>query len=112
MDIKHLPVINWKLAIKIAGNKRDIAEEILTLLIKNLPTDLSAINQSYLDRDYRELTAELHKLHGALCYCGLPRLKKVVASLEDDLKNNKIDGLKTMIELLNNEATSLLKHYK
>ena len=111
MDIQHLPIIDWELAMKMAGNKRDIAEEILTLLIRNLSNDISAINQSYQNKRYQELASQLHKLHGALCYCGLPRIKTLVARLEIDIKNNNIDNLARLMESLNNEVKLLLEYH-
>jgi len=112
MDSKHLPIIDWELAMQMAGKNRDIAEEILALLIKTLPDDLSAINQSYDNQQYHELAARLHKLHGALCYCGLPRLKTVVIKLENDVKNNHINDLSILMDTLNDEAKLLLEQYK
>lgn len=109
MDIQHLPIIDWDLAMKMAGNKREIAEDILAMLIKNLPNDISAINQSYQDNRYKELASQLHKLHGALCYCGLPRLKTLVARLEIDIKNNNTNDLAALIELLDDEVKLLLE---
>lgn len=108
MDIQHLPVIDWELATKMAGNKREIAEEIFTLFMKNVPHEVSAINQSYELQQYKQLASQLHKLHGALCYCGLPRLKTLVARMEMNIKNNHLEELKGHMDLLNDEVKSVM----
>ena len=109
MDIQHLPIIDWTLATKMAGNKREVAEEILTLFMKNLSTEMSAINQSYQNNRYKELGSQLHKLHGALCYCGLPRLKMLVAKMEMDIKQNNMDAIADMVTVLNDEVKLLVE---
>ena len=47
MEIKlhHLPIIDWKLSMKLAGNKQEIAEEILHQFIKSLPSSLATLKQ-------------------------------------------------------------------
>lgn len=111
MDTENPPVIDWEQSIKLAGNKRDLANDILTMLIKDLPNDLSAITTCYKVQNYQEMLRLVHKLHGALCYCGLPRLKTVVARLETELKNNIMDGLPPLIETLDSEVNLLLERY-
>ncbi len=86
-----LPAIDWRLCLKLASNKEAIAQEILLFIIQELPTDLEAIKQAQKKADYDELLRCVHKLHGALCYCGMPRLKNAVTHLETALKLNNFD---------------------
>lgn len=109
MNLENLPVIDWESAIKLAGNKREIAEEILGILIKNLPDDMTAINLSWQQKQYIEMGKHLHKLHGALCYCGLPRLKKLVVSLEKNIKQVEFDTLPELMRALNHEANQVME---
>ena len=111
MDYNNSQVFNWEQAIKLAGNKRELAEEMLALFIKDLPKDVIAIHQSYQDHNFVEMLRQVHKLHGALCYCGLPRLKTVVSRLETELKSNIMDSLPILTELLKSEVNLLLKQY-
>lgn len=112
MDLlMNLPIIDWNQAIHLSGNKRDLAEEMLALLIKGLPNDISHIHQAYKTKKYTELVRLVHKLHGALCYCGIPRLKAVISHLETDLKNNIMDSLPPLIDLLDIEVNLLLESY-
>lgn len=111
MELNHLPIIDWELCIRLAGNKTELAEEILDLLMSSLSEDLSTINNLYTERNYKELLRKVHTLHGALCYCGLPRLKTIVARLETALKNNIISNLLSLLNQLHAEVNLLLEHY-
>lgn len=85
--------MDWALGIKLAGNSRKTAEELLDLLAKNLPNDLIKMEALWREKNYPALLAEVHKLHGALCYCGAPELKAVTISLEKALKQNQMSEL-------------------
>ena len=111
MNLTTLPVIDWELGIKLAGNKKELAEEILALFIKNLSPDYSAIHEFYVAENYTELLQRLHRLRGALCYCGLPRLKWITAQLETELKSNSQTHLSALMSQLEGEVQLLLKQY-
>ena len=100
MDVKHLPIIDWELAKKLAGNKMDLANDILTALLNELPATATHMRHLHNERKYSDLTACVHKLHGALCYSGLPRLKSIVLRLETDLKSNIMVDSLSLIDLL------------
>lgn len=111
MELGHLAVIDWDLGLKIAGQKRDLAEELLDLFIQKLPDDVLMIKQLKREQNYPELLKRVHKLHSALCYCGLPRLKTVIAHLETDLKNNIMSNLPSLLDQLYDEVSLLLEQY-
>ena len=111
-NLENLSFIDWELGKQLAGNKIDLAEDLLEMLIKDLPSDLHQIKTLYANKHYTELLKHVHKLHGALSYCGTPRLKIVTAHLESHLKNNIINDLSWLLNLLDVEANSLLQHYK
>ncbi len=111
MDLGHHPIIDWDQAIKLAGNHRELAEEMLDLLIKNLREEIPKIKQFHKVQNYVELLRQVHKLHGALCYCGLPRLKTLIARLETELKSNIMDGLSALLDQLDAEVNLLLEQY-
>lgn len=108
MELNDMPVIDWNLSMKLAGNKADIAEEMLKLFVSHLPQDISLIKQYHKSKDYLELQRLLHRLRGALCYCGLPRLKTVIIQLETELKNNIMTNLASLFCQLDKEAMLVL----
>lgn len=111
MELRDLPIIDWEQGLKLAGNREDLAKEILGMLAKRLEHDLTLIKELNAKGDYNALRDEAHKLHGAVCYCGTPRLKSVLAKLETDLKNNIMDDLPNLLDQLNVEVTLVLEHY-
>jgi two-component system sensor histidine kinase BarA len=110
-DLENLLFIDWELGKKLAGNKIDLAEDLLEMLVKSLPDDLAQIKTLYNKQDYSELLKAVHKLHGAFSYCGTPRLKIVAAHLESNLKNNIINDLSTLLNQLDFEVSNLLERY-
>jgi len=103
------PVIDWELGLKLAGNKREIAEEMLEMLTMNLAEEVKKIHDSYKNKNYKQLQQQVHKLHGAVCYCGTPRLKKAISTLENALKQNDIDLLPALLENFELESHALLQ---
>jgi len=87
---------------------QEVSEEILNLLIDALPNDLAEIKLLNAQGRFHELTQRVHKLHGAVCYCGTPRLKIVLNHIETQLKNNIMDDLPHSLDLLSIEIDSLL----
>lgn len=108
MEPNDLPVIDWQKAIKLANNKRELAEEMLDLLVQELPSDRDAIKLFFKTKQYKKLLQQVHKLHGALCYSGLTRLKNVIASLEKQLKNNQTDNLNSLVKQVDDEIQLVL----
>jgi two-component system sensor histidine kinase BarA len=102
------PIIDWELGTKLAGNCPEAAKEMLTLLIKMLPHDLAQIRDAYTENQYEQLSHYVHRLHGALCYCGVPRLKTATHQLETALKRNKTQEISTLFNQFELEANQLL----
>lgn len=111
MTEQTLPIIDWEQATQLAGNKRVLAEEILSMLVTSLPTEINQIASALEAQNHSEMLRLVHKLHGALCYTGLPRIKTLIARLETDLKNNIMDNLMPLFAQLQIEVNVLLESY-
>lgn len=111
MELYNLPVIDWDQAIKLAGNKRELAEELLGMLVNNIAHDASMIQKLYSAQIFPDLLRQVHKLHGALSYCGVPRLKTLLAKLETDLKSDVSENLSTLFNQFDTEVKRLLECY-
>ncbi|QFU25398.1 two-component sensor histidine kinase BarA [Shewanella eurypsychrophilus] len=78
--------LNWDLCLTQANNKRDLALDMLKMLLNSLPETIESI-QGALDRfDEKQMLASVHKLHGASCYCGVPTTQKLCQQIELSLK--------------------------
>lgn len=111
MELGNLPVVDWDLATKLAGNKLEYAEEIMSFLMKNIQTDVKDIKNSFKSKKSDQFLYKIHKLHGAVCYTGLPRLKTILSQLETDLKNNIMESSPSYLAQLDSEVSLLLERY-
>ncbi|MCU7553333.1 ATP-binding protein [Alteromonas sp. ASW11-19] len=81
-----LPTLDWQLALKRANQNANAAEELLRDFTNLLPASVDVIKHAWDDRNYTSLKAEVHRLHGACCYTGLPKLQHLTSELETALK--------------------------
>lgn len=112
MENNQTDIIDWDHTLQLAGGNTNLANDMLTLLIKSLPEEVAQIKTLYHAKNITALINRVHKLHGALCYCRLPRLKKKIAALETDLKTNIMDSsllvlIKEPIDQLDDEVSLL-----
>lgn len=69
-----------------AHGKADLAADMLQGLLASLPATRGALTEP--DADRAALLAVTHKLHGACCYSGTPRLQQCSRELEEQLKQH------------------------
>lgn len=79
-------IINWDEALRLANQNHELAEEMLKMLVERLPEDQQDILDCYAQQNFDKLKQLTHKLRGALCYCGVPRLRHAVEQLDNALK--------------------------
>jgi len=109
-QLKDLPVIDWDDAIRLAGHKKELARDLLDMLAELLPKELETIHHLYEHKNYHEMQKVVHKLHGAVCYTGTPRLKLVLATLETSLKFHIMGSSSSLLSQLDTEVDQLLEH--
>jgi CheY-like chemotaxis protein len=100
-----LPIFDLDLTLANANNRHDLAAELFELLLAGLPGDLDTINAASNNID--ELKRAVHKLHGAVRYCGVPRLAGAIGKLESALKQDNDSDIRVLLNLLNGEVTAL-----
>ncbi|MBY8097712.1 two-component sensor histidine kinase BarA [Vibrio fluvialis] len=82
-------IVDWQAALKQAANKEDLAREMLRMLVESIPEVNQVVEMALEDDEYliADLLHHVHKLHGSCSYSGVPRLKKVCATLEQTLRS-------------------------
>lgn len=80
-------IIDLELGAAIISSDVDGAKKALDLLVKVLPESQENLQQAYDAKDFDSLVKFVHKLHGGVSYCGVPRLKQAVNALESGLKS-------------------------
>ncbi len=102
----RVPIFDMDLSLANANNRFELAAELLDLLIASLPEDQKSIND--MAGDHKALKKAVHKLHGAVRYCGVPRLNRAIEKLESALKQNDTHQVPLLLNLLNGEIAALV----
>ena len=104
-----LPSIDWQLALKRANQNQDTAEEMLQSFVDLLPETIELLTTLWELKDYNELKSEVHRLHGACCYTGLPRFQHLANETESALKLGQHELVKEHLPALIEEAKKVVK---
>jgi len=82
-------IIDWQAALKQSANKEELAKEMLQMLIDYMPEVDGIVEQALENEEFdiEQLIHHVHKLHGSCSYSGVPRLKKVCATIEKQLRS-------------------------
>ena len=104
--------LDWQECLRLSNNKEDLAKELLEMLKKDLPSFQAGINQALKTNNIQQLQNHTHKLHGACCYCGVPRLKQLAEQLESQIKTHKNDQLASLVKKVDQEIQNVLTALK
>ena len=102
-----LPMLDIPYAIEQAGGNPDLAKELFTMLLKDLPEQKHKLNQAFEESDSQALWDHAHKIHGSTAYCGVPALNQAARQLEDAIKT-KSDDIADKIREVNKAIDELL----
>ena len=105
-------IIDWNITLQQANQKPELAIKMLKMLIECLPEHQSIIDSAYKTKDYDTMHDEAHKLHGALCYCGTPRLKKMIKEFELALQEKKQTAIKKLYKQAMKESALVIETYR
>lgn len=111
MNEQQLTAIDWGLCLKLAGNQASLAREMLDSLVAALPSDLNTIMAAYQQQNLVALRAEVHRLHGACCYVGVPQLRSYAKELESAIVVNAAEQIKHYLDWLITAANTVIDHY-
>lgn len=84
-----ISAIDWPLCVQKVSGNQILAEEYLTRFVLELHTSRKDFKQLFSKKDIKGLESAAHKLHGACCFCGVPRLQIQVIHLEKLAKEAK-----------------------
>jgi len=95
---------------KLAESKQQLTEEMLLLLVKELPGFQNAINNAFDEHDDESLDHYVHKLHGATAYCEVSGLKNALETLEVSVKKkHSRTTIKAKLKVVNMEIDAVMK---
>ena len=105
---RHQSAVDIALGLKLANGKEELAEEMLAMLFDSLKTDKHTMSQALEQQDYDDLLEQVHKLHGATRYTGVPRLQKSAKALEEVLKKKTFAEVPQLADILFQEIEAVL----
>lgn len=105
---KPTPVFDLDVSLHLANNRTDVAEEMFGILLSKLPEDQKAINDAFNRNDIDDFRMQVHKLNGAVRYCGVPALSEAINQLETLAKGSEIDEIKDAMNEANERVEELI----
>ena len=110
--LNSLPHIDWQQCIHHSNNKPGFAEKMLTIFIEELHKSVDAISDANKSSDTFQLQIQVHKLHGACCYSGVPRLRQLTSELETLIKTDPDNAkIHEQTQCLLTEAKAVVEIY-
>jgi two-component system sensor histidine kinase BarA len=95
-------------AVQIGNSKVEaIQKDILSQLIETLPEEQLAITQAFEDRDLALMRDRVHRLHGAVCYCGVPAFRACIQALESAIVIENHNAIADCFHAFINECNQL-----
>ncbi|MBU2115003.1 MAG: response regulator [Gammaproteobacteria bacterium] len=82
-------LVDWNQALERAGGKHALVKDMLQMLLDSITPNRQALQQALQNDNSQQVLQLIHKLHGACCYTGVPRLKALAELLETQLKQAK-----------------------
>lgn len=106
-------IIDVELATEILDGRLDMAKRMIKMLVDRLAEDKRMIEESYKNKEFERLSRIAHKLYGATCYCGVPRLKSAVKNLENAaLEKKKSKDIFEFVKIVYVEIDSIICTYE
>ena len=109
-QLKNYAGVDWALCKELSANDEELAGQLLLMFVDTLPNDYAEVQSAFSDKDYAILTKSVHRIHGALCYCGIPALKVAAKSLENAAKSNNTEAVNDCYNTFKSEVDQLLQY--
>lgn len=112
--LENISDIDWELAKNRANQDEMLAQEMFVSLQGELPEFKHLISDAAEQQDWKALQAHVHKLHGASCYTGVPKIQQLCSEIETELKaghiheaTHKLPALLSAIDHIMSDDTRL-----
>ncbi len=104
-----LQAYDRELALNKVGGNAAIADELLELLVADLPKQSSSLRSACSKLDAESVREVAHRVHGAASCCGTPALKHAAMELEDAATAGDHLSLASAHEAVQKEIDRLLR---
>ncbi|MBS0055576.1 two-component sensor histidine kinase BarA [Yersinia sp. Marseille-Q3913] len=86
VPLVYAGAIDWPLAIRQAANKEALAKDLLTMLLAFMPQVTERVQAILAGTDDDDILNLIHKFHGSCACSGVPRLKQLCMTIEQQLR--------------------------
>lgn len=86
--------IDLELGAKLVGGDKTFAREAIQMLVDSFSEEVLVLKNACQSLDFGTAQSVLHKLRGAISYCGVPRLKEVCIHFDEFLKTGDTGNTK------------------
>jgi two-component system sensor histidine kinase BarA len=85
--------LDYNRSLRLSAGNEDLLKQILAILPRVIPQQRQPLADAFAEGDYARLGTLAHKLQGATCYVSLPRLRRSVVTLQQQLANESTSSL-------------------
>ncbi|MCW9005102.1 MAG: ATP-binding protein [Gammaproteobacteria bacterium] len=110
-ELPGCQLYNHKTAVTLAGGSEQLAYELLTMLIADLPNHKLKIEQAHKLNNTEELRQAVHKLHGGAKYCAAEELSSSAGKVENMIIKNNIADINLELNNLYEKIDNLISYY-
>ncbi len=101
--------LDYARSLALAADNIDLLRQIFEILERDLPDLRQQLLQAHSLRDGERLGALAHKLHGVTCYSSLPRLRRMILSLQQCLARNDESGVPVLVDEIAAELDAIAR---
>lgn len=98
-------------ALELTDRDRTLAQDLLDMLVKDLPAQQALISEAYANRDTIALGEHAHKLHGSARQCRAAMLGDAAWRLEKAARMGEMENVGAEIESVNREIARMLESH-
>ncbi len=109
--INALPSIDWQEVQTRYVQNPSLGRQIISMFIASIDEELASIRALLDKKEYSTMTRAVHKLYGASSYACTPRIKYLLQTLENHLKEDKHGYLDPLMCRLEEQAQAVQEKF-
>lgn len=106
-----MKIFDEKIALEKVDGNRELMLELFSMMIAELPRNISALEAAIQNGDKDEKWNIAHKLTGSTAYCGVPALQASAKALESSIKND-MEDIESRFEDACREVENVLRYHQ
>jgi len=101
-------VVDYAEAITKAGGNAQLAKELFSMLLQELPLLRDKLQNAIAEEDLQAMWNHAHKIYGSTAYCGVPLLRQVASEMETVVRGKELAAIRQQYEVLDKAIQQIL----